>query len=126
MADFGRSVKAVAQCSCTRQPTSKPRLPATLRPVAKAGPRKQAPPGDELRTRLIDAAVRVLARDGFAHASARAIAQEAGTVNGSIFYYFGSMDDLLAATARALAERGIERIRNGLGGDQAHIEWPAG
>jgi AcrR family transcriptional regulator len=93
--------------------------------VAKAGPRKQAVGSDELRTRLIDAAVHVLARDGFAHASARAIAQEAGTVNGSIFYYFGSMDGLLAATATALADRGIARIRNGLGGDKAHVEWPA-
>jgi AcrR family transcriptional regulator len=92
--------------------------------VAKAGPRNQ-PGGDELRTRLIDAAVRVLARDGFAHASSRAIAQEAGTVNGSIFYYFGSMDGLLAATARALAERGITRIRDGLGGEKAHAEWPS-
>ena len=92
--------------------------------MAKAGPRKQVLGGDELRTRLIDAAVRVLARDGFAHASARAIAQEAGTVNGSIFYYFGSMDGLLAATAKALADRGIARIRDGLGGDQAHQAWP--
>jgi AcrR family transcriptional regulator len=73
---------------------------------------------------LIDAAVTVLARDGFAHASGRAIAAEAGTVNGSIFYYFGSMDGLLAATAAALADRGIERIRQGLGGDRAHLEWP--
>jgi AcrR family transcriptional regulator len=95
----------------------------TIPGVAKAGPRNQ-PGGEELRTRLIDAAVRVLARDGFAHASARAIAQEAGTVNGSIFYYFASMDGLLAATAKALAERGTTRIRNGLGGDQAHVEWP--
>lgn len=92
--------------------------------VAKAGPRKQAPSGEELRIRLIDAAIRVLARDGFAHASARAIAQEASTVNGSIFYYFRSMDGLLAATAKALADRGIARIRDGLGGEQAHLEWP--
>lgn len=92
--------------------------------MAKAGPRKQPVGGEELRPRLIDAAVRVLARDGFAHASARAIAQEAGTVNGSIFYYFGSMDGLLAATAKTLAERGIARIRDGLGGEKAHVEWP--
>jgi AcrR family transcriptional regulator len=92
--------------------------------VAKAGPRTHAVGGEELRGRLIDAAVRVLARDGFAHASARVIAQEAGTVNGSIFYYFGSMDGLLAATAKALAERGIARIRDGLGGDEAHLAWP--
>jgi AcrR family transcriptional regulator len=92
--------------------------------MAKSGPRKPSAPGEELPTRLIDAAVRVLARDGFAHTSARAVAQEAGTVNGSIFYYFGSMDGLLAATAKALAERGIERIRLGLGGEAAHLEWP--
>ncbi len=92
--------------------------------MAKAGPRKQVVAGEEPRGRLIDAAVRVLARDGYAHASARAIAQDAGTVNGSIFYYFGSMDGLLAATAKALAERGIARIRDGLGGDKAHVEWP--
>jgi AcrR family transcriptional regulator len=93
--------------------------------VAKSGPRKAAESGDELPTRLVDATVRVLARDGFAHASARAIAHQAATVNGSIFYYFGSMDGLLAATATALADRGIARIRNGLGGDKAHVEWPA-
>lgn len=93
--------------------------------MAKSGPRRQPEASEELRTRLIDAAVRVLARDGFAHTSARAVAQEAGTVNGSIFYYFGSMDGLLAATAKALAERGIARIREGLGGDNAHVEWPS-
>jgi len=93
--------------------------------VAKPGPRRPAAASEELRTRLVDAAVAVLARDGFAHTSARAVALEAGTVNGSIYYYFGSMDGLLAATARALAERGIARIREGLGGDLAHLEWPA-
>jgi AcrR family transcriptional regulator len=92
--------------------------------MAKAGPRKPAGTGDELRGRLVDAAIRVLAREGFAHASARAIATEAQTVNGSIFYYFGSMDSLLATTAQVLADRGIERIRVGLGGEQAHVEWP--
>gem|GEM_PF-4288515 len=93
--------------------------------MAKPGPRRPAAASEELRTRLVDAAVAVLARDGFAHTSARAVALEAGTVNGSIYYYFGSMDGLLAATARALAERGIARIREGLGGDLAHLEWPA-
>ena len=92
--------------------------------MAKAGPRKSAAGGEELRTRLVEASIRVLAEDGFAHASARAIATAAGTVNGSIFYYFGSMDGLLAATMRDLADRGIERIRMGLGGEHAHLEWP--
>jgi AcrR family transcriptional regulator len=78
---------------------------------------------DEVRERLVDATIRVLARDGLAQASARAIAAEAGSANGLIFYHFGSMDGLLAATARTLGDRGIERIRVGLGGDQAHAEW---
>jgi AcrR family transcriptional regulator len=91
--------------------------------MAKSGARTQPAPNEELRTRLIDAAVRVLAREGFARTSARAVAQEAGTVNGSIFYYFGSMDGLLAATANTLADRGIDRIRAGLGGTDAHLEW---
>jgi AcrR family transcriptional regulator len=91
--------------------------------VAKSGPRQQPVSNEEQRTRLIDAAVTVLAREGFARTSGRAVALEAGTVNGSIFYYFGSMDGLLAATANALADRGIARIRDGLGGSDAHIEW---
>lgn len=91
--------------------------------MAKSGPRTQGVFNDGLRLRLIDAAVCVLAREGFARTSARAVAEEAGTVNGSVFYYFGSMDGLLAATANALADRGIARIREGLGGTNAHVEW---
>lgn len=93
--------------------------------MAKAGPRRTPTGADDVKTRLIDATIRVLARDGFAHASARAIATEAGGVNGLIFYHFGSMDGLLAATATALMERGLVRIRAELGGDQAPAEWPA-
>lgn len=96
--------------------------------MAKAGPRpgrtEGGRDGEAVRRRLIDATIQVLARDGFAHASARAIATEAGGVNGLIFYHFGSMDQLLAATARALTERGLARVREGLGGDRAHQEWP--
>lgn len=99
--------------------------------MAKAGPKQHGMTSgdrpvhgaDEVRERLVDATIRVLARDGLAQASARAIAAEAGSANGLIFYHFGSMDGLLAATARALGDRGIERIRAGLGGDDAHAEW---
>lgn len=46
-------------------------------------------------------------------------------MNGSIFYYFGSMDGLLAATAKSVGDRGVARIRDGLGGEAAHLEWPS-
>lgn len=91
--------------------------------MAKAGPKQQTTSADEVRTRLIDAAIRVLARDGFARASARAIATEAGTVNGLIFYYFGSMNNLLGATAEALAERGVTRLKANFGGEESRTHW---
>jgi AcrR family transcriptional regulator len=96
---------------------------ASLAFVAKAGPRRAPEGADDVKDRLIDATIRVLARDGFAHTSARAIASEAGGVNGLIFYHFGSMELLLAATARALTERGLQRVRTGLGGDSASATW---
>lgn len=97
--------------------------PGTRRISADVGAARPPAPADDVRTKLIDATIRVLARDGLAQASARAIAAEAGSANGLIFYHFGSMDGLLAATARTLCDRGIERIRTGLGGPSAGTEW---
>ena len=90
---------------------------------ARSGAKRSGAAGEEARERLIEGAITVLARDGFAQASARAIAAEAGGVNGLIFYHFGSMDQLLAATARRLSERRIDRVRTGLGGDEAAERW---
>jgi AcrR family transcriptional regulator len=93
--------------------------------VAKAGPRKPRTSPEAARAGLIEAAIVVLARDGFARTSARAVAAEAGGTNGLIFYHFGSMDGLLAATAEELSERRIARVKEALGGDEAITKWPA-
>lgn len=53
---------------------------------------------DERRKSLIAAATRVLARDGAAGTSVRAIAQEAGVSPGLVTHHFGGMDALIAAT----------------------------
>ena len=53
---------------------------------------------DERRKSLIAAATRVLARDGAAGASVRAIAQEAGVSPGLVTHHFGGVDALIAAT----------------------------
>lgn len=47
------------------------------------------------RDRLVDAAFRVVREEGFAHASARAIADRAGVNSALVFYYFDSVNDLL-------------------------------
>jgi TetR/AcrR family transcriptional regulator, transcriptional repressor of bet genes len=53
---------------------------------------------DERRASLIAASARVLARDGAAGASVRAIALEAGVSPGLIGHYFGGVDALICAT----------------------------
>ena len=73
---------------------------------------------------MIEAAIEVLAAEGFARTSARAVAAAAGGTNGSIFYHFGSMDGLLAATAEELADRRMARVKQALGGDDAAVQWP--
>lgn len=57
---------------------------------------------EDRREQIIDAAMRVFAQKGFARATNRDIAHEAGITTGLIYYYFKSKEDLLRA---ALEER---------------------
>ena len=58
--------------------------------------------GEDRREQIIDAALRVFAQKGFARATNRDVAREAGITTGLIYYYFKSKEDLLRA---ALEER---------------------
>ena len=49
------------------------------------------------RRQLVEAAIETLKAEGFAGASARAIAERAGLNQGLVFYHFGSVADLLLA-----------------------------
>ncbi len=76
--------------------------------MAKAGkssrPRSEtgsAPPG--IREALIEAAVATLTEDGFARASARAIARRAGCNQALVFYHFGTVADLQLAALDAVS-----------------------
>jgi AcrR family transcriptional regulator len=51
----------------------------------------------DTRTKLMDAALRVLGDRGVAAASARVIATEAGVNQALVFYHFGTVTELLAA-----------------------------
>lgn len=61
--------------------------------------------------RVLQGAVRVLKRDGFAALSARSIAAEAGTNLALLNYYFGSKEELLLAIFEQLDEELLERQR---------------
>ena len=55
------------------------------------------------RRKLVEAAIITLKEDGYAGASARAIAERAGSNQGLIFYHFGSVANLLLAALDAVS-----------------------
>jgi AcrR family transcriptional regulator len=61
------------------------------------------------RRALVDAAIESLRFDGYAGASARAIAARAGANPGLIFYHFGSVANLLLAGLSEVSARRMER-----------------
>lgn len=54
------------------------------------------------RSEILEAAIRVLARDGLAQASTRKLAAEAGINQATLLYYVGSKDKLLLAVLREM------------------------
>ena len=76
--------------------------------ASRAGPVKPEHTNPTRRA-LVDAAIESLRFDGFAGASARAIATRAGVNPGLVFYHFGSVTDLLLAGLAEVSARRMER-----------------
>jgi AcrR family transcriptional regulator len=64
---------------------------------------------EQRRREIVEAAWRLVARGGFAAATMREIAAEAGFANGALKYYFDSKDDLLIAAFQHTFYRVNER-----------------
>jgi AcrR family transcriptional regulator len=62
------------------------------------------------RVELVDALLRVAARDGFAAASVRTVAEEAGWSAGTLRHYYPSQDQLVEAALATLTERAVQRL----------------
>lgn len=71
--------------------------------------------GVERRQQIVEATLRLVARDGAASVTHRAIAQEADVPLAATTYYFASKSDLLLAAFRLHSEREAERIERALG-----------
>jgi DNA-binding transcriptional regulator YbjK len=85
----------------------------TKKPQAKA---KQQDPGDR-RELLLEAALRVTAKEGLRSLTHRAVEAEAGVPHGSTTYYFGTRHDLIVALVHHLREKGraeVEPIARGV------------
>ncbi|MCK0172544.1 TetR/AcrR family transcriptional regulator [Mycolicibacterium sp. F2034L] len=69
------------------------------------------------RQRLIEATARVMRDEGYAAATSRRVATEAGVKQALVYYYFPTMDDLFIEVLRAGAESSLESMRAALTDD---------
>jgi TetR/AcrR family transcriptional regulator len=65
---------------------------------------------EHVRTRLLNAAVRVFDRKGYASASVREIAELAGVTKPALYYHFGSKEGLLVAILQQAERQVAETI----------------
>ena len=65
---------------------------------------------DTQREHFAEAAIRLIARDGFEGMTMRAVAAEAGLSYGSLFHYFDSKDELLIHAVRQLTAQQSRRV----------------
>ena len=70
------------------------------------------------RNALLDAAQHVMLNEGYAGATTRRVASEAGVNSALVSYYFGSLDGMFIALFRRGAERSFERLGQALGSTQ--------
>ncbi|RRO13639.1 TetR family transcriptional regulator [Saccharopolyspora rhizosphaerae] len=80
--------------------------------------------GERRRRAIVDAALRVVARDGVGAVSHRNVAREAGVPPASIAYYFDGIDDLLVASLLDGCEALVEQITAVRDRVVDNAQWP--
>lgn len=83
-----------------------------------ASKRRMGPQDSQTSAALLDATERVLRDQGYAAATSRRIAQEAGLKQQLVYYYFETMDDLLLAAFRRRTERALKKLEADLATDR--------
>ncbi len=76
--------------------------------------RTPKPPDTGARFRLIEATAKLMRDEGYAAATSRRVAAEAGVKQALVYYYFPTMDDLFVEVLRAGADASLERMRAAL------------
>lgn len=71
----------------------------------------------DARARLIEATAKVMRDEGYAAATSRRVAAEAGVKQALVYYYFPTMDDLFVEVLRAGGESSLEHMRAALTND---------
>lgn len=83
---------------------------ATTAPAKKKKTGDTASKSDLTRQRIVDAAARMFATNGYAHTRLSDIAREAQTHAGGIYYYFSSREQLVDEVLRVSTTRTIDAI----------------
>jgi AcrR family transcriptional regulator len=86
--------------------SSKPGLP---KPAAT--PRNKGNGDAGARSKLIEATARIMREEGYAAATSRRVAAEAGVKQALVYYYFPTMDDVFLEVLRVGAEAALTRMR---------------
>lgn len=85
-----------------------------------------SPPGadarEQRRRAILDSAIRIFARHGFAAARIRDIAAAAGVAEGTIYLYFEGKEDLLLTAFREAVREHCEAIRSVLSAELPFVE----
>lgn len=76
------------------------------------------PKGERHAQQILDAALRCLARDGYAATSLQRVADEAGLGKRAVIYYFGSREGLFDAVVRQLGDQLLEQLQQAIAGAQ--------
>jgi AcrR family transcriptional regulator len=82
-----------------------------------AAPRKPRSADSGARHRLIEATAKLMRDEGYAAATSRRVAAEAGVKQALVYYYFPTMDDLFVEVLRAGADASLDRMRTALTDD---------
>lgn len=77
-------------------------------------PRKAKSTDTGARRRLIEATARIMRDEGYAAATSRRVAAEAGVKQALVYYYFPTMDDLFVEVLRVGADAALDRLRSAL------------
>lgn len=86
--------------------------------------RRFGPRDSATSTAILDATERVMRIRGYAAATSRNVAEEAGIRQGLIYYYFQTIDELLLATFKRRTSQGLERLAEQVRAERSvHAIW---
>jgi AcrR family transcriptional regulator len=83
-------------------------------------PRRPRTATPEKRRRILDAAERIMLRQGYAAVTSRRVEAEAGV---KLHYHFGTIDDLLIAVVRRIGEANVARLADALASPAPLRAW---